>query len=68
MQEEVPDACGFYPWDVGSGASEDTGLVLHRASDWTEAHDAVDLPVVTPHLAQQRATRVTLQEEEPHRR
>lgn len=60
MQEEVPDACSLYPWDVGCGASEDAGLVLHRASNRTEAHNAVDLPAVTPHLAEQRATRVTL--------
>lgn len=68
MQEEVPYARGLYPWDIGSGASEDTGLILNCASDWTEAHDAMDLPAIMPHLAQQRATRVTLQEEKPQKR
>lgn len=60
VQEEVPDACSLYPWDVGCGASEDAGLVLHGASNRTKAHNPVDLPAVTPHLAQQRAARVTL--------
>lgn len=61
MHEEVPDACGLYPWDVGRGAREDAGLVLHRAADGPEAHDAVDFPTVSSHLTQQRATRITLE-------
>lgn len=60
MQEDIPNACGLYPRDVSRGASEDTGLVLHRASDGAETYNAMDFPTVLPHLTQQRATRITL--------
>lgn len=53
MQEEVPDAGGLDPGDVGGGAGEDAGLVLHRAANGAEAHHAVHLPPVTPQLAQE---------------
>lgn len=62
MQEEVPDACGLDPGDVGGGAGEHAGLVLHRAADGAEAHHAVHLPAVPAQLAQQRTTRVSLEE------
>lgn len=60
MQEEVPDACRLDPGDVGGGAGEDAGLVLHGAADRAEAHNAVHLPAVPTQLAQQRTTRVAL--------
>lgn len=64
MQEEVPDACRLDPGDVGGGAGEHAGLVLNGAADGPEAHHAVHLPAVPPQLAQQRATRVALEEQE----
>lgn len=64
MQEEVPDACCLDPGDVGGGAGENAGFVLHGAADRAEAHHAVHLPAVVSHLAQQRTTRVALGEEE----
>lgn len=64
MHEEVPDARGLDPGDVGSGAGEDAGLVLHGAADRAEAHHAVNLPAVLPLLAQQRTSGVALGEEE----
>lgn len=63
VQEEVPDASRLDPGDVGSGAGEDAGFVLHGAADGAEAHHAVHLPAVPPQLAQERTTRVTLREE-----
>lgn len=60
MQEEVPDACCLDPGDVGSGAGEDAGFVLHGAADRPKAHHAMHLPAVTPQLAQQRTTGVAL--------
>lgn len=51
VQEEIPDACGLDPWDVGCSASEDAGLVFHRASNGTKAYNAMNLPAVTPNLA-----------------
>lgn len=56
MKEEVPDARRLDPGDVGSGAGENTGLVLHSATDGAEAHHAVHLPSIPPQLAQQRTT------------
>lgn len=64
MQEEVPDACGLYPRDVGSGASEHAGFVLHGAAYGTKAHHTVHLPAVTPQLTEQRTTRVSLGKKE----
>lgn len=61
MHEEVPDARGLYPRDVRRGAGEDAGLVLHRASDGAEAHNAVDFPAVSSRLTQQRTTRIALE-------
>ena len=60
VQEEVPDAGGLNPGDVGGSAGEHTGLVLHRAADGPEAHHPVHLPAVPAQLAQQRAPGVTL--------
>lgn len=60
VQEEVPDPRGLDPGNVGDGAGEDAGLVLHGAADGAEAHHAVHLPAVPAHLAQQRATGVAL--------
>lgn len=60
VQEEVPDACGLNPGDIGSRAGEDAGLVLHSAADWPEAHHAVHLPAVSAQLAQQWPTGVAL--------
>lgn len=60
VQEEVSDARGLDPGDVGSGAGENAGFVLHGAADGTEAHHAVHLPAVPPQLAQQGAARVAL--------
>lgn len=56
MQEEVPDAGRLYPGDVGRGAGEDAGFVLHGAADGAKAHHAVHLPAITAKLAQQRTT------------
>ena len=64
VQEEVPDACRLDPGDVGAGAGEHAGLVLHGAADGAEAHHAVHLPAVAPQLAEQRTARVALEEEE----
>lgn len=64
VQEEIPDACRLDPGDVGGGAGEHAGFVLHGAADGPEAHHAVHLPAVPPQLAQQRATGVALQERE----
>ncbi|TNN52706.1 hypothetical protein EYF80_037086 [Liparis tanakae] len=64
VHEEVPDARGLDPGDVGGGAGEDAGLVLHGAADGAEAHHAVNLPAVVPLLAQQRTSGVALGEEE----
>lgn len=61
VQEEVPDACCLDPGDVGDGAGEDAGFVLHGAADGAEAHHAVHLPAVLAQLAQQRTTRVSLE-------
>lgn len=63
VQEEVSDSCCLDPGDVGSGAGENAGFVLHSASDGAEAHHTVHLPAVPTQLAQQRTTRVTLEEE-----
>lgn len=60
MQEEVPDPRCLDPGDVGGGAGEDAGFVLHGAADRTEAHHAVHLPAVPAQLAQQGAARVPL--------
>ena len=62
VQEEVPDARGLDPGDVGGGAGEHAGLVLHRAADGPEAHHAVHLPAVPAQLAQQGAPGVALGE------
>lgn len=62
MQEEVPDACCLDPGDVGGGAGENAGFVLHGAANRAEAHHAVHLPAVPPQLAQERTTRVTLKQ------
>ena len=62
VQEEVPDAGGLDPGDVGGGAGEHAGLVLHRAADGPEAHHAMHLPTVPAQLAEQRASGVTLGE------
>lgn len=67
VQEEVSDSCCLDPGNVGSGAGENTGFVLHSAADGAEAHYAVHLPAVPAQLAQQRTTRVTLEEEERER-
>lgn len=64
VQEEVPDACCLDPVDVGCGAGENAGFILHGAANRAEAHHAVHLPAILPLLAQQRTTRVTLGEEE----
>lgn len=64
MHEEVPDARRLDPGDVGGGAGEDAGFVLHGAADGAEAHHAVHLPAVLTQLAQQRTTRVALKEAE----
>lgn len=60
VQEEIPDPGGLDPGDVGAGAGEHTGLVVHGAADRAEAHHAVHLPTVPAQLAEQRTTRVTL--------
>lgn len=62
VQEEVPDACCLDPGDVGGGAGEYAGFVLHSAADGAKAHHAVHFPAVKPQLAQQRTARVTLGE------
>lgn len=67
VQEEVPDARCLDPGDVGGGAGEHAGFVLHSAADGAEAHHAVHFPAVLPQLAQQRTTRVTLGEERGER-
>lgn len=67
MQEEVPDACCLDPGDVGDGAGEDAGFVLHSATDGAETHHAVHLPAVPVQLAQQRTARVTLRKEDGDR-
>lgn len=63
MQEEVSDTRCLDPGNVGSGAGENAGFVLHSAADGAEAHYTVHLPAVSPQLAQQRTTRITLEEE-----
>lgn len=63
VKEEVPDACCLDPVDVGCGAGENAGFILHGAANRAEAHNAVHLPAILPLLAQQRTTRVTLGEE-----
>lgn len=65
VQEEIPDARGLDPGDVGGGAGEDAGLVLHGAADGAEAHHAVHLPAVPPQLAQQGAPGVALRRRHP---
>lgn len=62
MQEKVPDPRGLDPGDVGGGAGEHAGLVLHGAADGAEAHHAMHLPAVPPQLAQQGATGVALKQ------
>lgn len=64
MQEEISDPRGLDPGDVGSGASENAGFVLHGAADWSEAHHAVHLPAVPAQLAQQGASRVPLRRQQ----
>lgn len=64
VQEEVPDARRLDPGDVGSGAGEDAGFVLHGAANRAEAHHTVHLPAVVTLLAQQRAAGVTLRDGE----
>lgn len=64
MQEEIPDARCLDPGDVSGGAGEDAGFVLHSAADGAEAHHAMHLPAVPAQLAQQRTTRVALEEDE----
>lgn len=60
VQEEVPDAGRLNPGDVGGGAGEDAGFVLHGAADGAKAHHAVYLPAIAAKLAQERTTRVAL--------
>lgn len=64
MHEEIPDPGGLNPGDVGGGAGEHAGLVLHGAADRAEAHHAVHLPAVPTQLTQERTTRVTLRRTE----
>jgi len=64
VQEEVPDAGGLDPGDVGGGAGEHAGLVLHRAANGPEAHHPVHLPAVPAQLAEERPARVALEEKE----
>lgn len=64
VQEEVPDPRGLDPGDVGGGAGEDAGFVLHSAANGAEAHHAVHLPAVLTQLAQQRTAGVPLKEGE----
>lgn len=60
MKEEISDPRCLDPGDVGGGAGENAGFVLHGAADGTEAHHAVHLPAVPAQLAQQGAARVPL--------
>lgn len=60
MQEEISDPRCLDPGDVGGGAGEDAGFVLHGAADRAKAHHAVHLPAVPAQLAQQGAARVPL--------
>lgn len=64
MQEEISDPRRLDPGDVGGGAGENAGFVLHGAADGAEAHHAVHLPAVPPQLAQQGAARVTLRRQQ----
>lgn len=64
MQEEVPDAGGLDPGDVGRCAGEHAGLVLHRAADGAEAHHPVHLPAVPAQLAEEGTPGVTLRPRE----
>lgn len=64
VQEEVSDPRRLDPGDVGGGAGENAGFVLHGAADGAEAHHAVHLPAVPPQLAQQGAARVTLRRQQ----
>lgn len=59
-EEEVPDPGGLDPGDVGGGAGEDAGLVLHCAADGTKTDHAVHLPTIPVELTEQRPPGVAL--------
>ena len=67
MQEEIPNAGGLDPGDVGGGAGEHAGLVLHGAADGAEAHHPMHLPAVPAQLAEERSPGVTLPPQEEWR-
>lgn len=63
-EEEVPDPGGLDPGDVGGGAGEDAGLVLHCAADGTKTDHAVHLPTIPVELTEQRPPGVPLRRDD----